>query len=434
MRIAKIFQVPGLLILSMLSVTIAGQAQAAEECHDCQFSIGTLIAAVLSNNPGLKVRRLEALASEQDTKAAGRLKWGSVSVSSETNTSKVNSGSYPARMLRLDQNIWDNGWANAKEQEARAQQELAFLQIDAVAQELGLQTVQTWQALMAANGKIAAAQIALKRLREYRQQMQRRVDAQAASAVDLELTQARVLQTEVELAAVQSTYRLAIQKLESLLGEQGVASRMPTHAMGASESAQRAMTQWLLSSTDWQGVIAKHPALLRSQQEITSVTHKLAAKKAEQWPQVYVRLDQPLSQTINVSSTATSYYLGIRYSSGAGFMGQVEAQAMSTRLQSAQQAQEAVRQELIQQLNADKEEFINSRERITAMAQTVRGAEVVLESYMRQFQAGRKNWMDLLNVQRELVQNQFALAETQASLLGALLRLQIRTGQNIQAD
>jgi adhesin transport system outer membrane protein len=56
----------------------------------------------------------------------------------------------------------------------------------------------------------------------------------------------------------------------------------------------------------------------------------------------------------------------------------------------------------------------------------------VLVSYQRQFQASKKTWQDLLNAVRELAQNQYALADARASLQGAMYRLQIRTGQDIQ--
>jgi adhesin transport system outer membrane protein len=64
--------------------------------------------------------------------------------------------------------------------------------------------------------------------------------------------------------------------------------------------------------------------------------------------------------------------------------------------------------------------------------QSVRGSDKVLESYQRQFQAGRKSWLDLLNAVRELAQNQYALADAKASMAAAMLRLQIRMGQDPQ--
>ena len=77
----------------------------------------------------------------------------------------------------------------------------------------------------------------------------------------------------------------------------------------------------------------------------------------------------------------------------------------------------------------DQEEFVNARTRMAALEKSVVSSALVLESYQRQFQAGRKQWQDLLNQVRELAQNQYALADAQATMVGAMYRLQIRMGQ-----
>ena len=80
----------------------------------------------------------------------------------------------------------------------------------------------------------------------------------------------------------------------------------------------------------------------------------------------------------------------------------------------------------------EQEEFINARSRLVSLEKSVAGSDKVLESYQRQFQAGRKSWLDLLNAVRELAQNQYALADARASMVAAMNRLQIRAGQDVQ--
>jgi adhesin transport system outer membrane protein len=96
----------------------------------------------------------------------------------------------------------------------------------------------------------------------------------------------------------------------------------------------------------------------------------------------------------------------------------------------AQQSVEAAIREMQQTLQNDREEFVNARARMAALEKSVASSALVLESYQRQFQAGRKQWQDLLNQVRELAQNQYALADAQASMVGSMYRLQIRMGQD----
>jgi adhesin transport system outer membrane protein len=155
----------------------------------------------------------------------------------------------------------------------------------------------------------------------------------------------------------------------------------------------------------------------------------LEAKNSEAYPQVYARVVKPIGAGSSSNDLSTTYFLGMRYTPGPGFSNLIQAQAIGTRIDGAEQSVDTAIREMQQTLQTDREEFVNARHRIEALEKSVASSAVVLESYQRQFQAGRKQWQDLLNQVRELAQNQYALADAQASMVGAQARLQIRMGQ-----
>jgi adhesin transport system outer membrane protein len=53
----------------------------------------------------------------------------------------------------------------------------------------------------------------------------------------------------------------------------------------------------------------------------------------------------------------------------------------------------------------------------------------VVDSYLRQYQIARKNWLDVLNAQRERSQALYNLADTEANLVALNVRLMMLTGQ-----
>jgi adhesin transport system outer membrane protein len=110
----------------------------------------------------------------------------------------------------------------------------------------------------------------------------------------------------------------------------------------------------------------------------------------------------------------------------------IEAQALETRISSAELMVLTAHRDIQQTLLSDQEEWTNTRKRIAALEKSVQGSDLVLASYQRQFQAGRKTWQDLLNAVRELAQNQYALVDAQAAMMGAMYRLQVRMGQEPQ--
>lgn len=185
-----------------------------------------------------------------------------------------------------------------------------------------------------------------------------------------------------------------------------------------------------LAQTDWYRVAAEHPSVMRAEFDAQQARSRLKIKQSEAWPQIYVRAFQPLGTLPTSSDTGLTTFIGLRYTPGAGLSNVLEAQALSTRISSAELLVQTAYRDVQQTLLSDHEEWVNARKRIAALERSVQGADLVLASYQRQFQAGRKTWQDLLNAVRELAQNQYALVDAQAAMMGALYRLQVRTGQD----
>lgn len=53
----------------------------------------------------------------------------------------------------------------------------------------------------------------------------------------------------------------------------------------------------------------------------------------------------------------------------------------------------------------------------------------VVASYLRQYQVGRKTWLDVLNAQRETTQARYTLADLEAGIQAAHLRLLMLSGR-----
>ena len=67
--------------------------------------------------------------------------------------------------------------------------------------------------------------------------------------------------------------------------------------------------------------------------------------------------------------------------------------------------------------------------RIDALKKAVEGSKVVQDSYERQYIAGRKQWLDLLNALLEVQQYGVDLAQTKVSMIAGYYRVQLGLGQ-----
>jgi len=237
------------------------------------------------------------------------------------------------------------------------------------------------------------------------------------------------LQTEVELTTAKNSLQVALSRLQQFSGDDYLSDRAQSAVYPLSLSDTQSFNRQLVD-VDWQQLAREHPTAAKARIEVLQVRRRLEAKQSEAYPQLFVRVYKPIGAIPTTQDTSTTAFLGMRYSPGAGFANLVEAQALATRIESSEQAVESVIREMQQTFQNDREEFASARSRIAALEKSVNSSGLVLESYQRQFQAGRKQWQDLLNQVRELAQNQYALADAQASMVGAMYRIQIRMGQD----
>lgn len=399
----------------------AGYITASEIRHR-SLTLRLLLDTALATNPTLIAGRLDAQASEFDVEAAERQRWPTVSVTTESNTG--NQRSYPSQALEVNVILWDKGKTTARIAEAKSAAQSGQVRVELVKQDLFLQIVAAWQGLLGATEKQSVASRTLERLKVYQAQMQRRVALEASPRIDLELVNARLLQTEVELTEATTGLQQALVRLEQLSGMDGLTGDGVT--LPDLQSTQEFLS--ILEKTDPALVANNHPVVMKARLEAKQMEERLTSKKAEAWPQVFLRSYQPLGTVPTSNEMGMTTFIGMRYTPGAGASTLVEAKALATRLEGSQQAIESTTREMRQVIRSDRDEFINARTRFSAIEKSIHGADQVLESYLRQFQAGRKSWLDVLNAVRELAQNQYALANTRATMAASMYRLQIRIG------
>ena len=394
------------------------------------LTISMLFDMVIEGSPTMRASRMEAKASDEDVLAVQRRRWPTVTTAVESYSG--NARSLPTRSLQVEQPVWDFGGISAQISEAKALAEISRFKTLLQEHELFLQTVSSWQSLLGSRERMAVAQETLMRLGEYHAQMRRRVDAEASPKIELDLVESRIFQTEVELALAKASVQVAVTKLEQLTGTLGLSNRLDGMA-SAPTLLDTKVFAGDLTRADWTTVALGTPSVNKARFEVVQLEHRLGAKQAESYPQIYVRAYKPLGEVpYSSADTSTTYFAGLRYTPGAGFSTLAEAKALTTRLGAAQETADSALREMVQALQSDHLEFVSARARIAALEKTVAGSTLVLDSYKRQFEAGRKTWQDLLNAVRELAQNQYALVDARASMAGAMYRLKIRMGQEVE--
>lgn len=416
------WKIKACLGLALLQLSSAWGQAGDPAANTRPLTVSALYAAANQTHPLLAAARLEVQAGQIDVSAVERQRWPTLSAVVESNTG--NTTSLPSHSLRAQGVVWDGGLNSSRVTEAENQVAISNLRVQQQQRQLFLQITNAWQTMLAAHARVQVAQKTMDRLNGFKVQMQRRVDAEASSRIDLVLANSRQLQTQVELDAAQRNLRVALLKLEQLSGEVNLRQRLSGVApFPALQSAQAFLQQ--LQQTDWVDVATRAPAVQIARSEVISAHNRLRTKEAERWPQLYVRVDKPVGNNYLNANNSTVAFAGLSYTPGAGFANVVEAEALAKRIAKSDQGVDVAMKDAQETLQNDREEFLNAYAQISALEKSVSGADMVLASFERQFQANRKTWLDLLNQVRELAQNEYALVDAQASLVGSRLRIEI---------
>jgi adhesin transport system outer membrane protein len=91
-------------------------------------------------------------------------------------------------------------------------------------------------------------------------------------------------------------------------------------------------------------------------------------------------------------------------------------------------ARDAAWRDLQAQIAVDWDDWQFAKQRLQTAQQSRAMSAEVFESYTRQYTTGRKTWIDVLNAVREVTQADFQMADAQAQVVAAALRLRLRSG------
>ena len=384
-------------------------------------TLDELRAAARNNHPAIKSARLGVDAAGKEVDAASARYLPSLSIVLEGGGKDLVAE--PSRYLRLEQNVWDGGATAAGVDLAKQSAELARSRVPEQEQDIDLQVISAWQTLQSANGRVVVADRLLKLLSDHEAMMTRRVQSGLSTQVELQLVQEQVMQAGRDRRKALLNASLAKLRLEQLTGIEGLRNTLSSPASEGVPDRFAAEAQ-AFQGTDWAALANRQPTVRRAEKELLAAQSRIETKRSELRPQLYARVDRGLG-----SGGTTAAFVGVRYSTGAGFAASSEVDALIARAASLEGARDAARLEVLQTMLNDANEIQENLQRSKSLVVSVESSRQIHESYVRQFTAAKKSWLDVMNAMRELSQNEYALNDVQHNFFGLLQRLRVYAAQ-----
>jgi adhesin transport system outer membrane protein len=387
------------------------------------LGVAELTQATLTQHPSLRTAASRAEASRAEVEAARWQFWPAPSFGVERLQSggTGDDGDKTVGVLRLQQPLWTGGRLTAGLQKAQSN----ALQVEAesleVRQSLVARVIQAWSEAVVALRKLDAQHQSLERHRRLSQMVERRLAEGASAQSDAALARSRIEILQAEIQLLQAQRDSAVDRLRLLTGQTIEAKDLALAHAGQSQAR--------LTLGDLIGQAkAISPQLQKTQQASEVARANVDLAKASLLPEVFLRYEY---QTGNFSSNTPNtnrVFVSLNSALGAGLSSLSGVNAAVAQLTAAQQEMVEQEQALAEQVQLDFTLVQAAQARLRGLTLATQASADVLDSYERQFLAGRKQWLDLMNAAREQAQSESQLADAMGALELSSLRLVLWTG------
>lgn len=388
-------------------VAFAGAAQAQAPLAD----LPSLMRDVVTLHPDVRTRQSDAQAAGFELEAARWGRYPGLTTELETQPGGVQA------IARLEQPLWTGGLVQSRIDLASARLGGSQAAITQTQQDLLQRTATAFFEIVRLNARQQIAQANEAEHQRLMDIIQRRVQAEVSPATDQTQAQARLQQATTERLQVQRLIDATRLTLNELVGRT-VGDLAPPQSVVLSGWDEHSLVQAALRySPERQRLLA--------QSDLASA--EIGVARAQFMPRVVLGYQARLGQ-LPVGGDRGRAYIAMQLQTGAGLSSLAGVQVAESRRQSSLDAIEAHDRVLAQQVRS----LWAERSAILLQLEPVRGlltaSNDIVASYLRQFQVGRKNWLDVLNAQRESTQARYSLADLEAPLLRIETQLLIFTG------
>lgn len=378
------------------------------------LTLGQALSAAAENHPSVKAKLGELQAAGKDIQAA---KWGRFPRLSVQATS---SQGQPQAALVVQQPLWAGGRIEAQIRLSEAAQLQTEAALQETRQSLLQQTGAAFFEVLRLRARVELARKNEDAHKKLLDMMDRRVQAEISPQADQILARARLQQAFNERIQLDRALQNALLALDQLVGHLNGTLMPPSRTSWPLPQEQ----QILEAAKAHSGELRR----LRLQADIAAAQIDLA--QSSLWPGVSLMYRHGLGGPGFVTQTTRNQaFLSLDLSPGAGLSAAAQVDAARARMEATKQASDAFIRQLEQQVRNSIAEWQALQQQQPLATALVQATEDVVASYLRQYQIGRKNWLDVLNALRESVQAAYSAADIEYGMQSAQVRLMLYSGQ-----
>ncbi len=247
--------------------------------------------------------------------------------------------------------------------------------------------------------------------------MERRQHAGVASTSDFLLARNRLDQARSDLAQTEAQRHKADSTLRSLINE----------PLTLLQNPQERTLAYATETTLVDASLAHSPTLVRLTAEAQAAGHDAESALGAAAPQIELRL-QHVRSSQPVEYSDTRVYLAVEFQPGAGLSALSGYKASQSRRDAAVQDQMRARLEIEDRARQLWNDAVVATEQLALLGQLRSSNAEIVQSFVRQYEAGKRSWLDVLNAQRESSQTQLSFVDAYYASQSNIYRTEVLAG------
>lgn len=385
----------------------------------CKTNSDELLSQLLLNHPSIKMSQevIKGAKERVDSAFWEFFPTPSVDVSAKDNDRYTT-------VARLEQPIWTGGKLTSKYDIATSKEKENLFELQESSYELIENYLNILENYLQSKTNIIELQEGANNLNKFSEMLDRRMEAGVSSNSDKDLLSARIEQINSDMILAKNRFKVATLQLELLLDTKincdiDFRNINILHSNDIEDSIKR--------------LLDFHPSLKKSLTQIETSKYELDNTEASIMPNLTLRFEHRkgdlYDDNYNKENDQDIVYLAFTATTNAGLSSFSEIAAAKIKINEIEYRKKTIEKELVDVLLSDYNNYEIAKSRIKVIKRSVDSAQNVLDSYTRLFLAGKKQWLDLVNASREVMQYKIELSKLYVSKNILSYKLALKNGQ-----
>jgi adhesin transport system outer membrane protein len=314
----------------------------------------------------------------------------------------------------MEQPIWSGGKITNGIDSANLRLSAAEYGIIEVEQDLLSKTATTFTNVLKLEAKVNVSKENVDEHLRLVQLIERRARSELSSLAEVILAKARYDQAKSESIQLQTALINAKSDLQYLIGQKVEKIETPKIALSISNNLDDCLNA------------AKNfsPTLKRLQSESSATESDIAVARSNIYPQLSLRSDQIYGGILEGNAT----YLALTYQPGNGLSALSSSREIASKKDVIESQLGVVNLEILNKVRNDWTQYFSELKQMEVYFNLSEMTRGVYQSYVRQHEAGKKTWVEVLNSRKEATQANYTYIESEWNNFIAGVRLEILMG------